>query len=135
MFSTNLLRTSPTNLTKDFHLFERPVEMICAPLLNRNSFDVAKHRDQIYGDLRQVEPDFRPELPEVVRCSSLACDKLCSSESESASLIPHSFKLSGANLTRDIGMFTIYAGKSPASSGSSLETGFGFSIRATGLSG
>jgi hypothetical protein len=109
--------------------------MICAPLPNRNSFDVAKHRDQICGDLHQAEPDFRSELPEVVHCSSLACDKLCSSESESASLIPRIFKLSGANLTRDIAMFTIYAGKSPASSGSSLEIGFGFSIRSTGLSG
>ena len=109
--------------------------MICAPLLNRNTFDVAKHRDQICGDFRQAEPDFQSELLEVVHCSFLACDKLCSSESESASLIPRIFKLPGANLTRDIEMFTIYAGFSPASSGSSAETGFGFSIRATGLSG
>ena len=113
--------------------------MIYVPLLNRNSSDVAKHLDQICGDLRQVEPDFRSELPEVVHCSSLACDRLCSSESESASLVPHIFKLSGANLTRDVEMFTIYAGNSPStsvrSSGSSADTAFGFSIRSTGLSG
>jgi hypothetical protein len=41
--------------------------MILVALRYRNSFDVTKLRDQICGGLDQEEPDFQPELPEVVR--------------------------------------------------------------------
>jgi hypothetical protein len=63
---------------------ERPVEMIVAPLLDRNNFDEAKHRDHSACDLDQALPDLQSEPHEVVRANLSAFDRQCSSELESA---------------------------------------------------